>query len=527
VFELEETEAASFVDAGNAFNCLNRETALHNIKFVCPKIAQYIDSTYKKAARLILGNGEEILSREGTTLGDHLAMALYALSIKGLIDKLNVVNCLQEWFADDAAGLGRLIQLKAWWDLLQVLGPKYGYFPKASKCWLIVKSPIRLLEAQRMFNGTGVNITAGGRRYLGSVIGSPEYKRQYVTSKVTKWSSQLKDLEKEASNEPHLAYAVFCKVLQCKWNFLLRTVTDVEENFQPLEIAIHSFCETLCGRTLTAGDRSILALPCSPGGLGSSSPVYRSNREYTNSVTLTTCQKEAIVNKEHGAVIENRLAKNEVQRRTRTANKDQYEVVYNGSSDEVKRSLDLLQPKGTSTWLTSMPSTEHGFYLNREEFRDAISLRYNWRLSNMARTCECGAENSLDHAMICKLGGFSIMRHNLVRDLEGELLAGICKDVVIEPPLIALNNDEKLEMRGNIEDGARLDVACRSLWTPMQKSFFDVRITHPNATSNRSKKIEALLKEHEQEKKASYNDRVRQVEHASFTTCFRHQWCDG
>ena len=34
----------------------------------------------------------------------------------------------------------------------------------------------------------------------------------------------------------------------------------------------------------------------------------------------------------------------------------------------------------------------------------------------MAQTCECGAANDVDHALICKLGSFVIMRHNAVRD---------------------------------------------------------------------------------------------------------------
>ena len=57
-----------------------------------------------------------------------------------------------------------------------------------------------------------------------------------------------------------------------------------------------------------------------------------------------------------------------------------------------------------------------------EEFRDAICLRYNWPIKQMQRYCECGASNNVDHALTCKLGGFVIMRHNAIRDLEAEFL---------------------------------------------------------------------------------------------------------
>ena len=43
------------------------------------------------------------------------------------------------WYADDGGGGGTLDQLLAWWQDLQKSGPLFGYFPKASKTWLIVK----------------------------------------------------------------------------------------------------------------------------------------------------------------------------------------------------------------------------------------------------------------------------------------------------------------------------------------------------------------------------------------------------
>ena len=37
--ELDETEAILLVDAENAFNTINRQAALHNIKVLCPGIS--------------------------------------------------------------------------------------------------------------------------------------------------------------------------------------------------------------------------------------------------------------------------------------------------------------------------------------------------------------------------------------------------------------------------------------------------------------------------------------------------------
>ena len=113
LFRAEESEAALLVDATNAFNSLNRKTALYNIQLLCPKISRYIINAYRRPARLILNNGMEITSCEETTQGNNPAMAFYAVSIKPLIDRLKTHLCHQPWFADDAASIGKLQHVKA------------------------------------------------------------------------------------------------------------------------------------------------------------------------------------------------------------------------------------------------------------------------------------------------------------------------------------------------------------------------------------------------------------------------------
>ena len=59
VFEDESSEAVLLVDAENAFNNLNREAALKNIKELCPPFYQYLNNTYQTAAKLVIpGEGK-------------------------------------------------------------------------------------------------------------------------------------------------------------------------------------------------------------------------------------------------------------------------------------------------------------------------------------------------------------------------------------------------------------------------------------------------------------------------------------
>ena len=91
----------------------------------------------------------------------------------------------------------------------------------------------------------------------------------------------------------------------------------------------------------------------------------------------------------------------------------------------------------------------------------------------------------------------------------------VCKDVRIEPHLLPLANENLVD--GNQAENARLDVSGNGIWGPMQKTFLDVRVVHPNCPSYQNKDIAHVYKTHEQEKKRTYNERIIQVEKGSFT----------
>ena len=50
----------------------------------------------------------------------------------------------------------------------------------------------------------------------------------------------------------------------------------------------------------------------------------------------------------------------------------------------------------------------------------------------------------------------------------------------------------------------------------MERTFFDVRVTHPNTQSNCSKSLRKIYAEQEKEKKRKYNHRILEAEKATF-----------
>ena len=69
----------------------------------------------------------------------------------------------------------------------------------------------------------------------------------------------------------------------------------------------------------------------------------------------------------------------------------------------------------------------------------------------------------------------------------------------------------------NTASEARLDISARGIWNTVDKTFFDVRVFHPGAESNKTTTIEAAFEKHEQEKKRTYNRRILEIEKATFT----------
>ena len=91
-----------------------------------------------------------------------------------------------------------------------------------------------------------------------------------------------------------------------------------------------------------------------------------------------------------------------------------------------------------------------------------------------------------DHVLSCPKegGGLPSLCHNEIRDLQG----------------------------------ARLDVAMNGFWgSSSERCFIDVRVFKPLAPSNSSSTLSSTFKKHEDIKQRAYGQRIREVEHASFT----------
>ena len=134
---------------------------------------------------------------------------MYGIAILPLISRLHNDSLTQKWYTDDGSVVGKLKDIRALFDKLTQLGPKYGYLVNPPKCQMIIK-PGGERQASTEFAGTNVEIKQGAR-VLGLVIGSSEASKNFLKDAEIKYTKSLDRLGQFALTSPQNAYACFTR----------------------------------------------------------------------------------------------------------------------------------------------------------------------------------------------------------------------------------------------------------------------------------------------------------------------------
>ena len=386
------------------------------------------------------------------------------------------------------------------------------------KTWLIVK-PAHEERARRLFND--IHITTDGHEFLGSFLGTREATQKFVNDKITEWEKDINALVKIAASEPQLAYSAYIYGTSHRWQFVCRTTPGITDAMKRLEelVRLKLIPAIMGGRDITDELRTILQLPARMGGMGFLNPSDESNWEYENSKLVTSQIAEAIYQQKSRLEIDDEAqnsVKADLRKRKEERWKERQEYVNGRLNEKMRRVVQLAAEKGASTWLTSLPLKSFGFRLNKQQFQDALCMRYDLKLRDVPRACSCGEEYSINHCLTCKRGGYVNIRHNAVRDTFAELLQEICGDVKVEPQLLPVTG-EVLPASANDEDGARADVSAIGLWQPLNRAFLDIVVFNPHAQSNAAKDLNQIYTSYERIKKRKYNERILQIEKGTFS----------
>jgi len=165
---------------------------------------------------------------------------------------------------------------------------------------------------------------------------------------VSNWVNEVATLAEFASSQPQATYAAYIFGLKHRWTYFLRTLPDIQDLLEPLEKAISQvLIPAITERKCNQLDRTILALPVRPGGLGFGNPCLEASHEYASSVKVTTPLVQQIVSQSHE--LPDSLVKSAQQAVTRARSKeleDRTERIKEMAPCKSKRALDLAAEKG-------------------------------------------------------------------------------------------------------------------------------------------------------------------------------------
>ena len=192
------------------------------------------------------------------------------------------------------------------------------------------------------------------------------------------WVAAVQRISQMAHSQPHAAYAAFTHCLQRQWTFISRSMPGVAELLKPLEDEIRlSFIPALLRRNVSDGDRELLSLPARYGGMGILNPTAESDLAHANSMQISQPLVRLILRQESDfepLELETSVKdiRKQIDKQCDHSYKERAKNILAHASPEIKLSMKLSTEKGASSWLTCIPTFEHGTILHKGDFIDAV-----------------------------------------------------------------------------------------------------------------------------------------------------------
>lgn len=255
------------IDFRNAFNSIERDVMLHEVKKKTPSLYHYFWQCYRNSSLLFYGE-ESILSEIGAQQGDPTGPLLFSLTIQPMIEKL--MSDLNVWYLDDGSICDVPEMVLQDLEFLVNEAAKLGLRVNPSKCELFFCSGTIDAEIVSKFNDIcpGICVTSKeDLNLLGAPIleeGFPKFSRKIV-SKMEIMFERLKCLNS------HTALFILrnCFAIP-KLTYLMRTTPvwmfqDFTMNF---DNKIKDLLESLLNVSLNNKQWIQATMPINFGGLG-------------------------------------------------------------------------------------------------------------------------------------------------------------------------------------------------------------------------------------------------------------------
>lgn len=275
------------VDKKNAFNTVDRSAVLASVSAKIPGLLPWARWCYGESTTLFF-DGELIQSAQGVQQGDPLGPLLYSLAVADMIEELNSLGLVGNWwYLDDGVLAGDSSTVRRALDVLRRRAPSLGLQLNLSKCELVHFGPSPPLH----FADVACKRLHQDFDVLGTPVGSDQFVAEYVRKKVI---SKLQDTAANICllDDPQIAYTILraCAAFSPLVH-IMRTVPphQLRNTASELdEVIFRSFAQII-GRALLPKSVSQAALGVGQGGLG-----LRRTQDHLAAAFLGGCHQAAL-----------------------------------------------------------------------------------------------------------------------------------------------------------------------------------------------------------------------------------------
>lgn len=486
------------VDVKNAFNSVNRDTLLAEVKSNTPEIYNYLLHCYADPTKLMY-RSNELSSEVGCQQGDPLGPAIFSLAINPIIQ--NLASKFNVWYLDDGTLGGDANTVLA--DLSQIKNKfqSIGLELNFNKCELFIQNPCNSNDIKEKFNALAPEIKIVDKSTL-CLLGSPIFEdcfSGYIQNSISKFQNHSHRL---LEISPHFAISIikYCLFVP-KLTYVLRccSLWNHQNLLSQIDVLIKINLESVLNSQLSEQSWTQGSLPIRYGGLGIRKissvalPAFLSS-VHSSSNLIGKILRALPTNYE---IVGMEDAKNAWSIACPGQNfPDQPKLQRSWDDIMCKLTTDSLLTqcctedrarllavgtKEAGYWLQAHPSVSTGTFLEPNTLRLSVSLRLGVPVCAPHR-CPCGKEVDRlgHHGLSCQISAGRFSRHAALNDIIRRSLASVNIPALLEPTGISR------------DDGKRPDGMSLIPWSMGRVLVWDATCvdtlapSHLHRTSNRA-----------------------------------------
>jgi hypothetical protein len=446
-----ESKCGAFFDFINAFNSIDREKMLTEVRLHFPSVSAWAECCYGSPSFLFMDNSTMIMSECGVQQGDPLGPLFFSLALHPLVESIRDACpklLLNSWFLDDGTVFGPPSEVRKALDIVQHDGPARGMFLNLKKTTIWGGSLDGISsDSDPMFSEFPSDvrkINHCGFELLGAPIGCPQFCEDVFNiriNKITEIFSRLGDV-----NDSQAEFVLLRSCLSLpRLSYSLRTCAPqhIRESIQRFDDLQMQALSGIVGHPLDSRSWDQASLPVNLGGMGVKAATKHAAVSFVSSVHTSSALVEKILGRAFdpndspdftGALGELRLVAGRdywqtsadidvpVSQRSLSRIVDllsQRNLVESCPDDRDRARLSSVLDPHAGDWLRVVPSPSLGLSLHPQDFRFASLYRLGLPLYPDASSCSsCQRFNDVfgDHAVGCGGDRDRIARHDRIRD---------------------------------------------------------------------------------------------------------------